>query len=84
MSLSNPQFHAAVVEFVNRCLCPEIGLFRQERLKMILRAEDGEAFVQFHKAHHHVLFSDLAKVERQLTAFLMVFHLPKFCDVSIR
>ena len=64
MSLSKPQFHAAIVKPVNRSLCPEIGLFRQECLKMVFRSEDGETFVQFDEAHHHLLFMDLAEVEQ--------------------
>jgi len=34
------------------------------------------------EAYHHVLFLNLAEVERQFTAIFLVSHLPKFCDLS--
>ena len=84
MSLSKPQFHAAIVELVNGGLWPEIGSFWQEWLKMILCSEDGETFVQFDETHHHFLFLDLAEVERQLAALFLVSHLPEFSDLSFQ
>ena len=82
MSLSDPLSETTIVEFIHRCLCPEIGAFRQESLEVILGAKDGKPFVQINEAHHHILFVDLTEVKQKFAFLVLVFHLPEIIDLS--